>query len=556
MHRLLGLMLLLVVSNGVFAAKLDSLLDVLDQELAKRPLYEERRELKINSIKSLMDDPTLTEADRYHIDVQLIREYAAYNFDSALAYIKRNLEIGSRLHNAAFEGQSELYLAKLLAHSGSYMEAIEILQKVAPDKLDEYSLKMYYVVYRKVYEDLHFYSRIESNIVMYREKLDSYTDSLLRHVDEGSDLYLDIQEKEYRDSRQMEKCLEINTRRMQMVEMATAGYSLVAFQRSLIHQINGNREEQKVYLALSAISDIRAAIKDNASLTQLAQLLYEDHQIERAYRYIKFSFQDAEFFNSRLRFIEISNIFPLITAAYQKRIDQQNTKLRYMLLLISLLSVGLAVMVFMIFRQVKKVRKGRNDLSRANLSLQKLNDELKYANDQLNSLNGQLVETDSIKEQYIANFLNICSDFIDKLDNYRRMVRKMITSRKFEELLQTTSSPELIDRELKQFYATFDSTFLNIYPDFVNRVNELLLEDERIELKSGELLNTELRIFALIRLGIHDSSQISKLLRYSVNTIYNYRVKVKNKSAGPREEFEEQIMKISALVRGAGSENN
>ena len=196
---------------------------------------------------------------------------------------------------------------------------------------------------------------------------------------------------------------------------------------------------------------------------------------------------------------------------------------------------------------MKKLSQTRAELQDANKRLKDLNHNLHYANNELNSLNQELFESNHVKEQYIANFLGICSNYIDKLDKYRKMVNKQIIAKKVKELFESTKSTQLIENEIGEYYKNFDNTFLSIYPGFVKELNELLHEKERIKLKNGELLTTELRIFALIRLGISDSSTIAKLLRYSVNTIYNYRVKIKNKAAVDRDDFENYVKKIGTL---------
>lgn len=198
---------------------------------------------------------------------------------------------------------------------------------------------------------------------------------------------------------------------------------------------------------------------------------------------------------------------------------------------------------------MKNLSRARNELQVAINQLKDLNNNLHEANAKLSNLNNELFESNHVKEQYIANFLRICSNYIDKLDSYKKKVHKQIAARKVSELFESTKSNQLIEDELKEFYKNFDDTFLSIYPAFVKKVNALLQPDEQIILKKGELLNTELRIFALIRLGISDSSKIAKLLRYSNSTIYNYRVKVKNKAAVERDDFENYIMKISPFSK-------
>lgn len=377
----------------------------------------------------------------------------------------------------------------------------------------------------------------------------AYDDSLRQSVEPNSETYLMTIEKKLRDSRQMNAALDINTKRLAQASMGTRTYSLATFERAVNYEILNNIEQQKKFLILSAISDIKSAIKDNASLTSLAMILHKENDIERPHKYIQFAFDDAVFFNSRLRFIEISNTLPLINHAYQLKTDSQNKQLRASLITISILSVIILLAFIFIYRQMKHLSIARTDLENVNIQLKELNNELNNANSKLSGLNLELAESNHVKEQYIGNFISICSNYIDKLDNYRKLVNKQIAAHKITELFDLTKSRTLIDEELKEFYENFDNTFLNIYPNFVEEFNAMLDQEARIELKKGELLNTELRIFALIRLGINDSSQIAGLLRYSVNTIYNYRVKIKNRSIVPREEFEDLVMKIGVFTK-------
>jgi len=275
--------------------------------------------------------------------------------------------------------------------------------------------------------------------------------------------------------------------------------------------------------------------------------LFEEKKIDKAYDYIQFSLDDAVFFNAPLRFVEISRILPVINESYQFKSEHQKNLLRNYLFLISFLTIFLIFSLVFIFKQMKRLSFARTELENANSQLSVLNNNLSSMNSRLNGLNQDLIESDHVKELYIGHFLSRCSDYIDKLDNYQKMVNKYIAARKINELYENTKSSHLIEKELEEFYASFDTTFLTIYPDFVSQLNSLLNEEDRIVLKKGELLNTELRIFALIRLGVTDSSKIASLLRYSVNTIYNYRVKIKNKSSVPRDDFENMVMKIGTF---------
>lgn len=298
-------------------------------------------------------------------------------------------------------------------------------------------------------------------------------------------------------------------------------------------------------LAASAIADIRSAVKDHASLWMLAQALFNRGELERAYRYMDFSWSETEFYNARLRAWQSVEDLSLIESTYQVMLKQRNFKLLLYMIGVSVLSLLLLLALFYIWRQMKRLAMARRDLLEANNRLKELNEELKQTNASLQSTNMKLTEANAIKEGYIARFIKLCSTYVDRLDAYRRMVNKKITSNQVGELLKISRSDSVREEALEELYANFDSVFLHIFPDFVKKFNELLRPEEQIVLKNSSQLNTELRIFALIRLGITDSSQIAEFLHYSVNTIYNYRAKVKNKAQVSREDFEELVMRIS-----------
>ncbi|WP_373827447.1 DUF6377 domain-containing protein, partial [Bacteroides heparinolyticus] len=268
---------------------------------------------------------------------------------------------------------------------------------------------------------------------------------------------------------------------------------------------------------------IRLCITDHASLWNLAQLLYEEGDIEHAYRYIRFSWDETNRYNARSRNLQTAGILSLIDLTYQAMQEKQNGRLRLYVALVCALALLLIAALAFIWRQMER---------------------LSVARSRLEQTNRQLLVSNRIKEEYIGRFMKLCSVYIDRLDAYRRMVKKKISAGQTEELLQMVRSREVADAGLKELYVNFDSAFLSIFPDFIEQFNELLQPGEHIVPRKGELLTTELRIFALIRLGIDDSSQIAEFLRYSVNTIYNYRAKVKNKARISRDDFETRLMQI------------
>ena len=495
----------------------------LDEAIEAHRHYVAVREGRIARLKRQLLDADTANLSFFRWNGEIYKEYKAYICDSAIHYLRVNLDWAERYgqRNAALE--TRLELAHLMASAGMYEEAAELLRQTDKASLPTHLMPDYYNACHKLYTELSFYTLDDSFKKHYQALATHYDDSLMQVLLPSSPLYLERRETREAAAGHPDEALSINDTRLAHAKPNTPEYALVTYQRSLLYRRLGNREEEKRYLALSALTDIRLSITDHASLWNLAELLYEEGDMEHAYRYIRFSWDETNRYNARSRSLQTAGILSLIDLTYQAMREKQNDRLRLYLWLISALIVLLVVAVGFIYRQMQRLSAARNKLEHANEQLQLSN---------------------NIKEEYVGRFMNLCSVYINRLDTYRRMVNKKISAGQMEELLKMVRSREVLDTGLKELYDNFDTAFLHLFPDFVDKFNDLLQPEERIVLRKGELLNTELRIFALIRLGIDDSSQIAEFLRYSVNTIYNYRAKVKNKARISREDFEIRLMQI------------
>ncbi len=526
---------------------MDSLIGRLEDAMQQRAEYDAQKEKRILELKKLLNKDGISLDQRIFFNNRLIDEYSKYAFDSAVSYLLTNIQPARKIENQEMFYELYISMADILASSGKYFEASGILKNIDPDSL-AISLKIkFFKAMIKIYNEISFHSPFTDFNQKYSNKVKLYTDSIIPYLDPQSEDYMAIMEKRYRDGQDFSKSLEINDKRLAFSEIGSRAYSQITYERSLLYRLVEDEENEMKYFCLSAISDIMGSNKDNASLTELALLLHKNGDVDRANKFINFSYEDAVFFNSELRFKLLSGILPIIKDAYQNKIEKQQKLLRILLIISSFLLLALIVSLLVILRQVAEVRDKKNELSNVNKQLKELNKNLEYTNDQLQFTNRELSESNHVKEHYIGNFLTICSDYIYKLDQFNKNVNKQLANRKIEELFAETKSKKLIEAEIKEFYEHFDKAFLHIFPNFLNDFNQLLSDGEQIELKTEERLNTELRIFALIRLGIKESAQIAKLLRYSVNTIYNYRVKVKNKARGERDNFENEVMRIDTV---------
>ena len=545
--KMKSLLLFLLVSFPILSyadKSLDSLLHVLDKTILEHETYVSQREDRIRHLKELSAQMEPHSVERYNLNSQLYKEYKAFVCDSAIFYLNENIRLAAQLNDAERAIETKLLLSYLLSSTGMYTESIDVLNSIDKAQIPQRFIINYYTCLDRVYGEMGFYTQDKQLSKHYWEISQACRDSLHSLLPKDSEEYLAMRETRLRDDKQYDEAIKVNDIRLAMAEFGTPPYAMVTYHRSLIYKNMGDREQEKKNLCLSAISDIQSALKDHASLWMLAQMLYEEGDMERAYQYMRFSWNETKFYNARLRSWQSADVLSLIDKTYQAMIEKQNDRLQQNLLLITTLLVLLIVALGYIYRQMKKLSIARNRLQEANQQLNTLNEELKQMNDCLTSTNVDLSESNQIKEEYIARFIKLCSTYIDRLDAYRRMVNKKVSAGQIAELLKITRSQDALDEELEELYANFDSAFLHLFPDFVKKFNALLQDNEQIILKKDELLNTELRIFALIRLGIEDSSQIAEFLRYSVNTIYNYRAKVKNKARVSREDFENLVTEI------------
>lgn len=543
---LLCFLLFFSCHSALAGESLDSLLNVLDKTIKEADTYVQIKENKLHELKKEARKTPPFSVERYNLNNDIYLEYKAYSSDSALHYLNENMLLARQLNDKERELKIQLELSYLLSSIGMYMEAADILNSIDRQTLPSSLLGYYYTCYEHVYfEAGAAQPRYKMFASRYAKLSHAYRDSMQVTLDPSSATYLWLRETQLREAGKYDEALEFSDRRLAEASFGTPQYALVAYQRFRLFESMGKKDEHLYYLVLSAISDVRSAIKEQSSLMVLAQELNRKGDLKRAYDYINFSWEISQFYKTRLR--SWMNITPLsmINGNYQDIIKQQNRELLIYIACVALLALLLVIALIYIYRQMKALSIAKKGLQEVNERLFSLNEELEEVNRHLRSTNLELSESNLIKEAYIARFFKLCSVYVDRLQAYRKLVNKKLQRGQVAELLKMTHlSNDIVTVEVQELYANFDSAFLHLFPNFVESLNALLLPDEQIVLKPDELLNTELRIFALIRLGIKDSSQIAELLHYSVNTIYNYRSRVKTKARVSRDDFEDLVAKI------------
>lgn len=521
---------------GFASTEIDSLLKVLDATIKERPKYEQKRELRIDSLNiELKKIANLDE--RFNLYQKLLREYRNYNMDSALWIANERLEIAQKLKKTEYISTANMNIAEILGIMGMYKESLDIMDEVDSRKLDDKQRAYYFHLYHSIYTLMSENSFSQKEKTHYEALLSQYKDSLLLVNDPQSLGYALVWNGKLVEKGKYNEALALMQECFQKYGEDQSLVGTVAYGLSDVYRRIGDHEQEKKYLIISAIGDQRKAVKGYIALRKLAILLYQEGDLDRAYTYIKCAMEDAIFCKARFRTLEISQTLPIIAAAYDKKVKQEKENLIKYLFLISILSVVLVISLFYIYKQLKK-------LSAARKSINKMYEDVKRMNGDLNELNKKLSESNLVKEEYIGSVFNLCSTYIDKMEAYRIDINRKLKSGQIAEATKMTNSTSLVSDELKEFFRNFDAIFLNIYPNFVEEFNSLLLENEQIVPKAGDILTPELRVFALVRLGITDSSKIASFLHYSPQTVYNYRLKVHNKLVVSKDEFAVAIQQI------------
>ena len=540
--RFLLLLIALGIGSVLYANnELKLLTDSLRRVIDEKHVFVKEKEDRINRIKCMLRSPGLTLEGEYRINLRLYNEYKKFHIDSAIHYVDRNIEISRRLNRPYFTNQSFLNLGLLYSMCGRFREAEIILKSIKTSERPRDLLINYYQTYSSFWG--HYSISVANNL--YGKQQAAYQDSLFALIDHTSWDYR-MSQASYYIWRDTLKSKEIFKELLEIEEVGTPNYAMITHSYSRLCHHQKKYDEEKKYLMLSAIADTRNATRENASLQSLALIAYDEQNLADAFKFTQSAIDDVISSGIHFRAIEIYKFNSIINTAYQAEQARSRSHLTTFLISTSIILFLLVLLVLFIYIQMKKTLKIKQALAQSNEELLRLNNKLNSMNSQLNDTNNQLCEINSIKEYYIAEFFDVCFSYIHKMEKYQNMLYKIAINKYYDELIKKLKSSALIDDELSALYTRFDKVFLGLYPTFVSDFNALLKDEEKIILKPDALLNRELRIYALLRLGITDSGKIANFLRCSTSTVYNYRTKMRNKAAVDRDEFENEIMKISS----------
>ena len=548
-RSLLYILFLLLPTTLSAGSKTQQLRQKLDNLLEQRKALIDNKNKDINRLKKNLttSENTLKRLQTYE---QLFEEYYVFQFDSAMTYLNKGIKLAKETQNTYYYNSNTISKAELLSIGGLYSEAIHEIEQVDTTDLDKAQHFEYYFSLFRIHTYWADFCNDKTYTPTHRLKAQEYLKKAMPFCDETAKTY-EYYLGEYAvfvlNNPQAARAHYVKA--IKQLPQNSRFYAMSCFALSGSYGNEGNTEKQEEFLLLSSIADIENCTMENFALQNLAMYIFEHNkdELDLAQQYIQTALEDAHFYNNRLRIIEISSKLPVIVSSYQQTLNQRNKVQMTAIIAISLLLLFLLSAVFYIVKQTKRLSLQQQELQKNNNQLSELNRQQKELNTQLHGLNALLVDTNRKRERLAKLYIDLCAKYIARLKKQQTLVKRKIKANQTTELLSQLSSERLSEEDAATFLSRFDKAFLDLYPDFTEELNSLLLPEGQIQNKSTDELTTEQRIMALIRLGVKESAEIADLLFYSPQTIYNYRSVLKGKAIN-KETFEEEVMKLCRVI--------
>ncbi len=515
---------------------LDSVYTKLDNAIKLSEEYTANKIKTINAHKQLLNQAANTNL-KYDYSFQCYKDNRAFNNDSALHYLFYCLNLAIEMKRPDLESYCNTLIGHQYVVSGYFNEAVHYLNKVNPRILENENINTYYYYKNHLYRELAMYGYDKLLRKHYNSLAKQYLDSVFATLTPDNELYYQRRCISLFNNADYEEAMQVNDEWMSNCKIGTQRYANMAYYRSEIYRIRKNKDMQKYWLAIAAINELESAVMNQVALWNLAEILNKEGDVNRAFAYVECSWNSISQFSTHKRSWVVTPILTSISHNYRTKLAEVNKKVIWLLVLTSLLAVFLLFSLLVVLKERRIINSARGNL-------QKAYEELSTLNNKLSVLNTHLVDSNRVKDQYISNFFGTCSEYIEKLDNYRIKINRKLKANQIKDAIHLTNSEQLKEDELRILLEHFDKVFLNLFPTFVEEFNSLLKPEARITPKTNGSLNTTLRIFALIRIGINESSNIAEFLNYSPNSIYAYRARIKNGSINNRDDFENQVKKI------------
>ena len=521
------------------AGRTDSLLTELNRVLARKKEYDGQRLNRIAVLTADFASAEVNDNTRFDLALHIYEEYKAFKYDSAFVYCLKMRRLADKLNSPEKQEVAKLKLAFVLLSSGLFKETFETLDNISSRRLARPDKQSLYFLKARAYSDLGDFNRDQTYRPGYYAKALAYADTALQFSRPGAYEYLEVQEFRAQKNNDLAAGAAVYSQIRRLPRLSQHQLAVSASTTAYLYELAGQEEKAVELLLVSAIADVKSATKETTAIFKLSDYCYRKGDLKNAYTFIREARENAAFYKARQRQIEISHISSIIEGQKINIIENQRKSLKTYAILMTLLAGAVIAFAVVTWAALRRLRKADRLLSAANRELLDRNEELRQLNSGLN-------EANKIKEEYIGYYFHNNSQYIDKLETLKKRVDALLNSKQYAGVQKLVDGVN-IKTERNELLKGFDTVFLRLFPNFIAQFNALFREEDQVHLPDDQLLTTEVRIFALIRLGITDSEQISRMLGYSINTIYTYKTRVKNRSLVANEEFEARIQAIEAV---------
>lgn len=531
-RRLLTAILLIIAATQFCCAdESRQLADSLRETIRRKEYFVQLKELRIDSLRDRIPHAAANPDTLYALYTDLYNEYRKFNIDSAITYARRATILARQHRKPEWETTARLNISMLYSMCGRFREAEHTLDSIHIEDLPPHQHRLFFEAHTWFWDYYSISVRHDDQPAQaYRDSLFSYLppDAYSIRITEANSL-------EFTDSARTEQIYK------ELFDITTPGtpeHALLTNDYAFTQLRWGNREKARQYYMRSAISDLRCAIRETVAQQNLALMFFEDNMLQDAYIYTQSTIDDIAASGISFRASDVYRFYSIVNQAFHEQEQKAKSQLTTFLIILGtamLLLLILAIYIYIQMRRIMRIRK----------ALAQTNSELQHLNGKLNEKNEQLRENNNIKEHYITQFFDVCFTYIHQMEQNHNILHKLAAGKSYADLIKRLKSVEFINEALSELYTRFDTVFLKLYPTFIEDFNSLLRPDEQVKPKPGALLNKELRIYALLRLGISDSGKIAGFLRCSTSTVYNYRTRMRNRAAVNRDDFENLIMKIA-----------
>ena len=553
MKQLLFLLLMLMMPL-LTQSKTDEkkLLERIDYMIDNDQYYQDIKEKELKQLKLQAIEAEDSKTRLLFLD-SIYHAYSAYRYDSAYAYMQRGLELAQKVNDTYYITLNQINQASILSVRGFYGMAKNKLESLNPDEMPHKQKLYYYFTYAWLYNYWESYAKGSNYAEEFRSQKKHYMNLLIQNFNEedkhSAYYHYLMGEHIYLDNPTSKEGLNHYQKAMKMTPAKSRIHAMSAYGAARYYKLTGKFDLYEKYLVEASVSDGLCQLKETVALQKLAYYLFkkDENNSKRAAKYIQHTMEDAQFFNNRLRMIEISNILPVIAAANQQAAERSRARILMGFIAVSVTLIIIIILAFVNNRQKKKLKKNKQEIEEQNKKQIEMNGQLSEMNNQLTELNQQLIETNIKRETYLRLFMDISAAYISKLADYRKLVSRKIKANQAADLLKSLNTHKLEEEETQMFYNRFDKAFMELYPGFVTELNKLLLPESQLEVPTTHTLTTEIRIYALMRLGVTDSQEIATLLHYSTQTIYNYKSGMRAKAIN-RDTFESDVNRLCHII--------